>query len=255
MTKSVNLLGFMALALAAACSSSGGGGQGVGAGPGWTGNQEPPPPWATTMSRVDTCTMSTCEHSYRACEAQESSCWSECSLMLDYAVECSAACSNMSCEPCTSEDNDVCALYIYEFEINSDPDPTLLTACKAAVTRDQTCGEKHVMSDCEHFARLEDPKYASVYECIAATPCGQEIDSCLSGIEANPTAELFAKEFNSTCANQYVMGPEQIAQLTAAVSWMKPHVRDALLSCTDNSYCDNVYTCEEAWFDVVFPQL
>lgn len=206
------------------------------------------------MARTDTCTLTTCEHSYQACKEQEAECWSQCSLMLDYAAECASACSSTSCSSCISEDDDTCALYSYQFEIKSEADPALLTACKAAVARDQVCGEAHLEADCDHFARLEDPQYAGVYSCVAATPCGDDVGACFDSIPPALTAKWFAEEFNSICANQYVMEPAQVAALAEDLSWMSVNVRAALSACTDTYYCENVIACEEAWFAVVFPQ-
>lgn len=248
----LGLLGF----LGAACSSGGGGAGGGGGGGGMTGlgpEGEPAPAWASEIALTETCTRTMCEKSYDSCEAQIDECFSTCSSMLEYASQCISVCMDMECTPCGASSSNSCADYSFSFELQKPPDPQLLAACKAAVARDTSCGESNVLSNCEHYARIEDPKNAPAYTCLAGLACGQDAASCFDSIEPSPAAEEYVQAFNDVCAGQSELDVEQTEALAHQFGWLKTPLTDALVDCTDYS-CDNAYACQAAWFSVVYPE-
>lgn len=203
----------------------------------------------------DTC-AATAGEACRACKASEQAredlCWDTCTDLAIHegSTGCVSSCERVTlaggCDYLCHAPADECSTRSLVFELTGVPDDQLLLACNAAGARDQSCNERQTGRECEVYARVERSEARAFYECVAATPCGEDASACVQ-----LPAEGFGAVVQAQCPSD-ALEPALLDKLDWVGDWVHDDMRMDAAICAD-LYCGHptFAKCLQAWFDAV----
>jgi len=140
--------------------------------------------------------------------------------------------------------------YQYEFDLVSPRDEAVYAACLRARDRTAACFPGSSLDDCDRQAHVRNSTSIDMYNCLAATPCGQSTEHCFgppSNMGTHFCAQLGGQcDFGASWCSDSWMGA-----LDAAGPYYGKGVVDAFLACADEPGCKNIGRCADAWLAAV----
>lgn len=175
-----------------------------------------------------------CSECLSACAASRASCNPD--------AACAASCSAPSTS-CTEKERNTCVEKRFTAYVPLHGDAAIEDACHRSMDRNVACGAKvmdQVDSFCAAFSRVAVPEVVGLYDCLAGLSCGEE-DICPQPSAPEGIAPLEADE----CARTH------LATSYLRSGLYKPDVLGAALRCLDESSCNDVRHCLDAWVNAV----
>ncbi len=161
-----------------------------------------------------------------------------------YVMDCGEMCYSPgdACFDTCDTDQSECLELAYEFELTGERDDDLLSACQAAVTRDESCEQRSVGVDCKRYSRVERPEAVPVYQCVAQAACEQDASGCS---DALGTSYLGA-EVAALCPSESLDSELQDV-LDMEGSWARPELIEDLGVCAELCESGTFEACVLAW--------